>query len=118
MSNPNIVTITTMTGNTDVLNVSTSMTAITSNGSGSGTVSRINTLLASNKSANAVTVSVELYRATVSYPIVTTISISPGSVFAIIGKDTPVYLQEGDQIRMLASAGSSIVGICSYETLS
>ena len=117
MANPNIVAVSLMYGNTDVLDVTTTTTAITSNGAGSNTVSRINTLMASNKSATAVSVSVEIFRNALSYPLVTSVSISPGSLFAIIGKDTPVYLQEGDQVRMSASSAGAIVGVCSYETL-
>lgn len=116
MANPNIISMASMYGGTDVLNATTAASAITT--AGSDTIKRVNTLLASNKSSNAITVSADIYRNSVSYPLVQNVTISAGAMFAIIGKDTPVYLNEGDSIRVSASANTSAVAFCSYETLS
>jgi hypothetical protein len=36
----------------------------------------------------------------------------------ILSKDTPLYLEEGDAIRCLASAAGDLQAICSYEEIS
>lgn len=118
MANPNIVTTSSIYGRTDVLAVTTSLTAITSNGSSSGKVYRINSLIVSNvNGASAVDVSVELQRSGVSYHLAKTLSIAADSTASVVGKSNPLYLLEGDSLWLVASANSAAEAICSYEEI-
>jgi hypothetical protein len=36
----------------------------------------------------------------------------------VITKDTSIYLEEGDSVRLTASANGDLTGICSYEEIS
>ena len=118
MANPNIVTTSSIYGRTDVLAVTTSLAAITSNGSSSGKVYKINSLIVSNvNGASAVDVSVELRRSNTSYHLAKTLSIPADSTAIVVGKENPLYLLEGDSLRLVADASSAAEAICSYEEI-
>lgn len=118
MANPNIVSTTSIYGRTDVLAVTTSATAITSNGSSSGKVYKINSLIVSNVTGgSAVDVSVELRRSSTSYHLAKTLSIPADSTAIVVGKENPLYLLEGDSLRLVAGSNSAAEAICSYEEI-
>jgi hypothetical protein len=118
MAAPNMFNAIVITGNTDVLNVTTSATAITSNPSSSGKVYKINTLIVSNISgANTADITVDLFRSSVSYKIASTVTIPADATLVVITKDSGIYLQENDSLRCLSSADGSLQAICSYEVI-
>jgi hypothetical protein len=119
MAAPNIVNVATITGKTAVLNATTSATAIVTNSAASGKVFKINVLnLANINGSNAVDVTVDLYRSSVAYNIMYTVSVPADSTLVGISKDTAIYLEEGDALRITASSNSYLTAICSYEELS
>lgn len=116
---PNIVNTSTITAKTDVLSVTTTATAITTNPSSSGKVYKINSLLISNISGTVVAdITVDVFRSSVSYKIAKTISVPLDATLVVISKDISIYLEEGDSLRCLASADSNLQAICSYEIIS
>lgn len=118
MTAPNMALITTITGRTAVMNVSTVTANIISNAANSNTVQKINTLLVTNvSSGNTVDVSVSVFRNAYDYRVANTISISPKTSLIAIGKDAPIYLEEGDSLRLTASANSAAEAIISYEII-
>jgi hypothetical protein len=118
MANPNIVATTSIYGRTDVQAVGVSATAITTNSSGSGKVYKINSLIVSNVSgSSAVEVNVELRRSSTSYHLAKTLSIPADSTAIVIGKENPLYLLEGDALRLVASASNAAEAVCSYEEI-
>ena len=118
MANPNIYSSTTIYGQTDLLQVSTTPTTITANSSGSGKIYKVNCLFLSNTSGTAdVDVSVNLVRGTNSFVIAKTISVPADASLVALGRETPVYLKEGDSLSVFASSGNANA-ICSYEELS
>lgn len=114
---PNIVNVGTITGKTAVQITTTVATAIVTNSANSNTVLKINALYVSNvDGTNAADVDVEVRRSSVSYRIARTISVPADATLDIISK--AIYLEEGDELRLLANANSRIEAVCSYEIIS
>ena len=116
MATPNIVNVTTINGNTTVLSISTTPTAVANNQPSSSQVFKINALYISNQTANTASVNVDIYRATVAYPIASYISVPVNATLDIISKN--IYLLEGDALRLTASNNSTLTGVCSFEVIS
>lgn len=117
MAAPNIVNVTTIIGKTAVLAVTTTATAIVTNSADSGKVFKINALYVSNiDGVNSADVSVAIFRSSVSYEIAHTIAVPADATLDIISKS--IYLEEGDALRITASANSDLEAVCSYEEIS
>ena len=117
MAAPNIVNVTTIIGKTAVQQVTTSATAIVTNSSGSNKVFKINALYVANvDGTNAADISVALFRSSVSYEIAHTVSVPADTTLDVISKS--IYLEEGDELRLTASANSDLEAVCSYEEIS
>lgn len=118
MAAPNIVNVTNILGKTDVQSVSTSNTTITINTAGSNKVYKINSLIVSNiDGANSADISIELTRSSVSYYIARTIAVPADASLVVISKDMGLYLEEGDELKCLASANGDLQALCSYEII-
>lgn len=119
MTAPNIVNVTTIYGSTDVLAVTTTPTDITTNSAASGKVYKINTLTIANvDGTNSADITVSLYRSSVEYPILSTVAVPADATVVAISKESAIYLEEGDSIRLTASANGDLIGVCSYEEIS
>lgn len=119
MAQPNIVNATTILGSTDVLAVTTTPTDITTNAVSSGKVYKVNVLTIANvDGANTADITASLYRGAVEYKILHTVTVAPDSTLVAISKESTVYLEEADSIRLTASANGDLVGVCSYEEIS
>lgn len=119
MAAPNIVNVSTITGKTAVLAVTTSATAIVSNGAGSNKVLKINSLVIANvDGTNSADITVDLFRSSVAYRLASTITVPGDATLVVISKDNPIYLEEGDSLRCTASANSDLEAVCSYEDIS
>ena len=119
MANPNIVNVTTITGKTAVQAVGTSATAIVTNAAASGKIYKINSLIISNiDGTNSADITVDLYRSSTAYHLVKTVTVDADSSFSPIDKNLSIYLEEGDSLRLTASAAGDLEAICSYEEIS
>jgi len=117
LANPNIVNVTTINGNTGVLAVTTSATAIVSNGAGSNKVFKLNALYVSNNDASLTyKVTVDLFRSATAYPVAVSMAIPSGASLDIINK--ALYLLEGDSLRLTADTNSKLVAVASWEEIS
>ena len=117
MAAPNIVNVTTILGKTAVQQVTTSATAIVTNSAASGKVFKVNALYVSNvDGTNNADISVALHRSSVSYEIAHTVVVPADAVLDVISKS--IYLEEGDELRLTASANSDLEAVCSYEEIS
>lgn len=98
--------------------ITTTPTAIISNGAASGKILKINSLIIANiNGTTAATCNVDVYKGgATAYRIAYLISVPAGSSFATV--DRPIYLEEGDSLRLTASANSYLEAVCSYEELS
>ena len=120
MAAPNIVNVTTITGKSAGLAVTTTPQAILTNASASGKVFKINSLIISNiDGTNAADITATVYKnQTTEFNLASTIAVPADATLVIISKDTSIYLEENDSIRLTASADSDLVAVCSYEEIS
>lgn len=117
MAAPNIISATTITGKTAVQAVGTSATAIVTNSASSGKVLKVNALYVSNvDGTDNADVNVDIYRSSTAYHVAKTISVPADATLDLISK--PIYLEEGDSLRLTASVASDLEAVCSYEDIS
>jgi len=125
MAAPNIVNISTLTGKTTYVNLTTTgSTSVLSNASGSNRVYKINSLFVSNTdTATAVNVTVNYYdsssvsAATTSGSIANSITVPAKSNLVILDKSTALYLEENKSIGTIAGTAAKLTVICSYEDI-
>lgn len=119
MAAPNIVGVATITGKTAIQSITTSATAIVTNSAASGKVFKINSLVVANiDGTNSANVTADFYRSSTAYAIASVITVPAGSTLVIISKDTSIYLEENDALRLTASANGDLQAVCSYEEIS
>lgn len=120
MAAPNIVNVTTIYGKTAGLAVTTSATAVVTNSASSGKVLKINSLIISNvDGTNAADVTVDVYKnQTTAYELASTITVPADATLVVVSKDTAIYLEENDSLRVTASANNDLEAVCSYEEIS
>lgn len=118
MSAPNIANLTTITGKTATQAVTTSATAIVSNAASSGKVLKVNTLYVSNVGGALKYVTVDHYRSSTARRIAYQIEVPAKGTLVVIERDSPLYLEEGDDLRLTAETDSYLEAVSSYEDLS
>lgn len=120
MSNPNIVNVTTIYGNTAVLTVSTATANIVQNPSSSSTVYKLNTLSVANINATggSASLTVELNQAGTNTALAKNVVVPGNASLVVIGKDNMLYLLENNAIQLTSGTNSSLVAIASYEQIS
>ena len=117
MAAPNIVAVATITAKTAVQAVSTTATAIATNSASSGKAFKINALYVSNvDGSNNADLNVDIYRSSTAYHIAKTVVVPADASLDVISKS--IYLEEGDALRLTASANGDLQAVCSYEELS
>ena len=67
---------------------------------------------------NDADVTVDLFRSSTSYKLASTITIPADATLVVLSKETAIYLEEGDSLRVQASADSDLQAVCSYEVIS
>lgn len=119
MANPNIVNVTDIRGKTVANIITTSAAVLLENTAGSNKIMKVNMMIVSNiDGGNNAELTVDLYRNSVATHIIKGVVIPADSAFTPIDKNTPMYLEEGDAIRVSANANNDLEVICSYEEIS
>jgi len=124
MAAPNIVNVTTITGKTDQVSLTTtSATAVVSNTALSGKVFKVNSLVVANvDGANAADITVSVYSEDdiggTATELVSTVSVPADSSLVVIDKNTSLYLEEDMSIGATASAANDLKVVVSYEEIS
>ena len=117
MAAPNIVNVATITGKTAVQLVGTSATAIVTNSASSSKVFKVNALYVSNvDGTDNAEINIDLFRSSTAYHIAKTLVVPADATIDVLSK--PVYLEEGDALRLTANAASDLEAVCSYEEIS
>ena len=131
MANPNIINVTTLTGNTTYF-TPTGATAVVllANAAASGLVYKINQIVCANvNGSSAVNATVSIYNnATVTtqgnapsggtaFPIISTISVPASASVIAVDKTTAVYLMENSSIVVTSGTASGITYTISYESI-
>jgi len=130
MANPNIVAVTSITGNTTYLTPSgTTAVVLLPNAAASGLVYKINQIVCANvNGSSAVNATVAIYTngavaqgsapsGGTAYPIISTIAVPASASVIAVDKTTAVYLQEGTSITVTSGTASGITYTISYEII-
>jgi hypothetical protein len=117
MANPNLAGISGIFGksvaNTSILTSPTVVLTASSN-----RIYRINTLLISNvDSANTVRIGADIDTGTLQVKIIDNVDIPIGSAFTVIDKSVPIYLEEGNSLRVSSNLSNHVNVIVSYEDI-
>jgi hypothetical protein len=124
MAAPNIVNVSTITGVTTFVSgiSSTNTSVIVSNAAASNQVYKLNTMVAANTTGSSANITVKIFNAAAgagtSVSIASTISVPSGSSLTVIGKDTPLYLEENRSVGAIAGTANAIDIVASYEVIS
>ena len=124
MANPNIVDVTTITGKSATIALSTtSATTLVSNAASSGKVFKINVIQVANvDGSNAADVTVDVHSAAsgggTAYSLVSTISVPADASLVALDKGTAIYLEEDRSITATAGTANDLEVIISYEEIS
>jgi hypothetical protein len=122
MANPNIVNVTSIYGNTSYLIPSTtSATTWTALTPATGTVNKIDNIVAANVTGSSVAVTVSINSATAgggtAYRIAYQISVPANASLIIADKTTAFYVGESQSIVVTVGTGSAIELTASYEAI-
>lgn len=123
MANPNIVGVTSIYGATSYLIPSTTgATTWTALTPASGTINKIDSIIASNVTASPVAVTVSINSATggggTAYRIAYQISVPANASLIITDKTTAFYVGEGQSVVVTVGTGSAIELTSTYEAIS
>jgi len=123
MSNPNIVAVTHIYGNTSTTALSnTSETSIVNNASSSGKIYKINSIVIANSStstAYGITINVRSAASLggTAYPLASVIYIPANASLIVTDKTTAFYLLEDKSIGAIASTGGYLTVTASWEEI-
>lgn len=131
MANPNLLAATTAAGTTAYLTPGgTSALVLIRNAASSGTVLKINQIVAANVSGSAaVNATVSVYTnggqlpgsapsGGTGYPVASTISVPVSASLIVVDKSTAIYLMEDSSITVTSGTASGITYTISYEVIS
>jgi len=119
MAAPNIVEATSIYGKTTAAGLTTSLTtSLLANSASSNKLLKINSIIVGNKDGtNNADATVSFYDGSTDYYLAYTITVPADSTLVVLGKDAPIFLEEGQSLRGGASAESDLDAIISYEEL-
>ena len=118
MAAPNLVNVSSIYGKSVGAELGTGNTNILI--CGAEKVIKVNSIIVSNiDGSNAVDVTVVFYDAggATNYHIAKLVTVPAGTTLVVLGKDSPIYLEESDKITAYASAASDGQIVISYEEM-
>ena len=124
MANPNIVSVTSILGNTTfITSADTAANVLLSNAASSGDVLKINQIVAANvDGTTAVDCTVTINSAAAgggtAYPIVSTVSVPADASLVVVDKTTAIYLMEDQSIVVTSGSANDLAFTISYEAIS
>jgi hypothetical protein len=132
MANPNLVNVGTIRGQTAYIAPAavTAATAWTYDGTTSltgltpaaNTINKINTMMVSNVTASATTITVEIannatFASGTAYAIAWQIAVPPGATLVVIDKTAPIYVSENQSIGVIVGTASALEIVASFDVL-
>lgn len=118
MAAPNIVNVATIQGQTASGTLTTSNSAWVT--CASEYVYKINSIIVANiDGTNTATATVYFFdnSQTARYQIIHQVPVPPGTSLNVMDRNSGIYLEEGDKIEGMASAGSDLTMIVSYDAI-
>ena len=119
MTAPNLYNIATVTGKTQVFQVTTTKITMITNAASSNMSIRINSLFVTNISNTQAdgTFTVDFIRSANSTKIANKTVVEPGNTVVVITKDTSIYLEEGDSLGIIGTTNSTMHALLTYEII-
>jgi hypothetical protein len=126
VSNPNIVNVTTIYGNTSTNLISSTAdpfaTALVNNAAGSNKVYKVNSIVVANvDGSSAADITIKIFSQDdlggTGTAIASTISVPADATLIVTDKTTSFYLLEDKSIGATASAANDLVVTCSWEEI-
>ena len=122
MANPNIVNVTSIYGNTSYfIPANTSANAWTALTPASGTVNKVDYIVAANVTSSAATVTVSINSAVsgggTAYRICYQVSVPANASLVVVDKTTAVYVGEAQSVVLTVGTASAIEFTASYEAI-
>lgn len=118
MAAVNLISATSIIGKTQAEWVTNTANVVLTNALNSSEVYRLNVLYVTNMGAADAAVTIDLFRGGVSYKIVYNLSVPIGNSTVAIAKDSSIYLEEGDSLRISANQAGLLQYVVSYEIMS
>jgi|TARA_R110000744_G_scaffold33140_1_gene77157 hypothetical protein len=124
MAAPNIVNVTTITGKSATVDLSsTAATAVLSNAASSGKVFKVNSLVVANVDGSvAADITIGFYSQDdiggTATEIVSTVSVPADASLVVIDKNSFLYLEEDRSLGATAGAANDLKVVVSYEEIS
>lgn len=123
MANPNMVNVSSILGATTYLvpttTTATTWTALTPS---AGTINKIDTMMATNVTATAASITVSINSATggggTAYRLAYQISVPANSTLSVIDKSTMIYVGEAQSIVVTSGTTNAIEMVAAYEAIS
>ena len=119
MAAPNVVNVTSIYGKTTGLALTSSSQDVLT--CAADKLIKVNSIIVANvDGTNADDVTVKWYNAdnTTAFSLASTVTVPADTTLVVLGKDAPIYLEEGDKIQALGVAASGDLEIIvSYEEL-
>lgn len=116
MANPNIAETTTITGQTNGLNLTTATQALISNGSSTNQIYKVNNIYVCNKTNSDATVDITVTLSGTNYKLTDQLNVPGRSTIDVL--DGSVYLTENSSISALASSNGTLDVLGSFEKIS
>jgi len=122
MASPNIVTASSIYGGTTYLvPTGTSATTWTTLTPATNSLNRVNTLIATNVTATAASITVSVNSATggggTAYRLAYQISVPGYAALILVDKSDPLYIGESQSVVVTSGTSSAIELVSSYETI-
>ena len=119
MAAPNIISATSIYGKTTAAALDTTLTtSLLANAASSNKLLKLNSIIVANKDGTSgADVTISWYNGSADFYLAYTVSVPADSTLVVLGKDSPIYLEEGQSIRGGASANGDLDVIISYEEL-
>lgn len=118
MAAPNIVNVTSILARTSANVLFTNTSNIITNSASSNNVFKINDVMLANYTSNNSTCNVGINRNGTTFLLAGSITVPAVSTLVVLGKDTTIYLEEGDTLTANAGANSTLHIVSSYEIIS
>ena len=119
MAAPNILSASIITGKQYGAALdTTTTTSLVANAASSDDLYKINSIIVSNvDGTNSCNATVSWYDGSNDRHIAKTVAVPANSTLVLLGKESPIYLEEGHSIRGGASANSDLEILICYEIL-
>jgi hypothetical protein len=120
MSNPNLINVTNISAKTTGQSVGTSPTSIVSNSVDSFKSLKINSLRVANlDDFAAYNITASVYQGdNVLYSLAYNVSVPSTATLILVSRDSQLYLEEGQSLRLSGSQAQKFDAVCSYEEIS